>query len=258
MPNNEEVKTKRNVSIFLLRGLVREERHWGPFKDKIASMIPNSLIETPQIPGVGSYNQMQSPTSFTDMINFMRNKIDWGKHQKNERVLIAISLGGMIARQWTDLYENDFDKIILINTSYKGINPIYRRLQPLSILRFVKILFTPTIKARENAIIKLSSNNENNRLKHIENWVEIQNDRPVSRMNFFRQITAALKYNAPKTPPKKPIIVISSKADKLCHVKCSEQIHEIWGGKLYLHESAGHDLPIDDPDWLISKIKENI
>jgi pimeloyl-ACP methyl ester carboxylesterase len=247
---------KEEISIFLLRGLIREKRHWGPFVDSVKSIFPNAKIITPEIPGVGAYSHMASPTNFIDMVNFMREKIVWEEHKGRKKILLAMSLGGMMAREWVDHYPDDFDNLVLVNTSYKGINPFHHRLRPLSVLRFLKILMIPTVAMREKAIIQMSSNDRVKQQKHLDNWVMIQKDSPVSRANFFRQISAALKYKAPQHGPTLPTLILAGEQDRLCSVKCSRKIHQLWGGSLKTHPTAGHDIPIDDAEWILNNVKE--
>jgi pimeloyl-ACP methyl ester carboxylesterase len=100
------------------------------------------------------------------------------------------------------------------------------------------------------------SNNNTNHEKIIKNWIEIQNKRPVKRASFINQIKAALTFSPAQTWPSNiPLLVLAGKMDRLCSVESSKKIHKVWGGELALHETAGHDLPIDDAPWMIEKIK---
>lgn len=245
------------MNIFLLRGLVRERKHWDWFKSYIDDSFPNSNIILLEIPGVGQSFETTSPDNFEDMIDYMRNQhVDLlGKDQEN--ILIAMSLGGMIARVWLDLYPSDFKQLVLINTSFKGVTPLIERIRPLSILRFLKIFFTSSIEMREKQILEMVSNNRTEREKLLKSWVEIQKQRPVKRASFINQIKAALTSKVSIEVPKGVnILIIAAKGDRLCNYKSSIRLNEAWGGELQIHETAGHDLPIDDPAWLVRTIKD--
>jgi alpha-beta hydrolase superfamily lysophospholipase len=244
------------MNIFLLRGLVREKEHWGDFKVQIESAFPNANIITPEIQGVGQFIDITSPDNFDEMIEFMRkNHIECFDNDQ-ENILMAMSLGGMITRRWIELHQKDFKKIILVNTSFKGINPLFHRLKPACIVNFLKIFATPGIENRERTIVKMVSNNNTNHEKIIKNWIEIQNKRPVKRASFINQIKAALTFSPAQTWPSNiPLLILAGKMDRLCSVESSKKIHKVWGGELALHETAGHDLPIDDAPWMIEKIK---
>lgn len=244
------------MNIFLLRGLVREKGHWSWFKAELQSALPKATITLLEIPGVGETYQQVSPDSFEEMISFMR-----AKHIQNiegqDNVLLAMSLGGMIGKRWMDAYPQDFSKVILVNTSFKGITPLFKRLRPLSALKFLRGFFTYTIEQRERLILEMVANDKEKRAALHSGWVQIQRERPVSRKSFINQIKAALQGEVSTTAPKNvKLLLIASKGDRLCHYQSSVLLQKSWGGELILHPSAGHDIPIDDTEWLIKKIKK--
>lgn len=243
------------MNIFLLRGLVREKRHWGIFVDQMKEAFPDAKIITPEIPGVGEYHNMTSPSNFDAMIEFMRNKhledLKGGGH-----LIFAISLGGMIAKRWNELHPEDFSHMVLGNTSFKGINPILQRLQPNAIKNFAKLFVTNDLLQRELGILRMVSNNWSEHARILKEWVEIQADAPVSRKSFINQIKAALTFSPSKKKPKAKLLILAGKKDRLCSYKSSEKLHELWDGEFKLHSTAGHDLPIDDGAWLTEQIKE--
>lgn len=240
--------------LFLLRGLIRESRHWGDMPLLIEKAIDDIEVITPNLPGVGPYHRQTSPNNFDDMIHFIRrqhqDKIGQGGH-----CLLAMSLGGMLAKRWTELYPQDFTKLILVNTSFKGLNPLFQRLQPISLWHFLKLFFIKDIQKRELGIIQMVSNKTEHHAKVHRLCTHIQADAPVSRQSFINQVKAALFFKPNLTPPSAKLMILAGEKDRLCHVQCSNKIHELWGGELHLHPDAGHDLPIDDPDWFLKHVK---
>lgn len=244
-------------NIVLLRGLVREKRHWGDFPRLLKEAIPQLNIILPEIQGVGEFADMISPSNFDEMISFMRNQI-LEDLQNEDTIILAISLGGMIAKRWTELHPEDFSKMILLNTSFKGINPLFNRLQPSALIKFLKIFMTGSLEKREEQIVQLVSNEKDNHAGLVEDWIKIQNDAPVKKQSFVNQIRAALSFTPSKKRPQIPVMILAGIGDRLCHYKSSLKLHNIWGGSIHLHETAGHDLPSDDPQWLINKVKKFI
>jgi pimeloyl-ACP methyl ester carboxylesterase len=246
------------MNIVLIRGLVREKYHWGSFVDEVKEAFPQANIITPEIPGVGEFVDQISPDTLEDMVNFMRkNIIDELKGKEN--YLIAMSLGGMMARQWVEKFPSDFKLVTLVNTSFRGINPLFNRIKPISIYNFIKIFMTPGIEARESAIVKMVSNNSTNHKEIIKNWIEIQKARPVKRQSFINQIKGALKFKPQLNWPEGlPLMILTGKKDRLCDYKSSIELNKKWGGTLHIHPEAGHDLPIDASSWMIEKLKEKI
>lgn len=243
--------TKR---LFLLRGLVRESRHWGDVPSILKSQLPEFDVITPNIPGVGQYYQQPSPNNFDEMIHFIRDQYKTELSQ-GENTILAMSLGGMMAKRWSEIYPKDFQKMILVNTSYKGINPLYKRIQPSAMLSFLKLFFTFDIEKRELGIIKLISN-ATHRYQDVHRlWLDIQKSAPVSKKSFINQVTAALTFNPDKSAPKPKLLILAGAKDRLCSVECSKKLHELWAGDIYIHPAAGHDIPIDDPNWFVDQVK---
>ena len=49
-------------------------------------------------------------------------------------------------------------------------------------------------------------------------------------------------------------LLLASRGDRLVHWKCSAALEQRWQWTLKLHPDAGHDLIIDDPDWIIHQL----
>lgn len=246
------------LQIYLLRGLVRESRHWGQFPTIVKDYFPGSQVHMLEIKGVGKTHEKTSPGRFEEMVKDMREEflsIKENALDQDTHVLIAISLGGMIAKTWYDLYPKDFQAFCLMNTSYKGINSLFKRLRPKALLNFLKIVFTPSIEKRELAILKLTSNSQEVIEREYPNWLEIQKSAPVKRKSFFRQIMAALRYKSSLKALKTEHLVLCSLQDRICHSDCSYEIHQLWQGELKVHPTAGHDLSLDAPQWICENLK---
>ena len=236
---------------YLIRGLVREAGHWGTFVDQLRKKFPEDSFEAIDLPGNGIQNGMTSPLSMADYANYLHKNTSDCKEKKG---IIAISLGGMAALEWCRLYPGEIHKLILINISLKGISPIHHRLQISAWGTFIQILLKRSKKSREKAILELVSNFEENREAALKNWTDIQNKRPVSTKNAFRQLWAASKYKFEK-PEVMPItMLLASEQDRLASVTCSQSISQSLNLPLKIHPTAGHDLPLDAPNWVISEI----
>ena len=238
--------------LVLLRGLIRESRHWGDFPQRIENQIPKVKVLTPDIYGVGKYIDRQSSTSFESMVEELRSQLP----QKTvPRYLLAISLGGMIAKCWSEKYPDDFDGVLLINTSFRGLHPLWWRLQPKALISVIQTLFMRSVEQRERNILRLVSNSLKGQEKAYPQWLEIQKSSPVSYISFFNQIIAALKFRPQRENTFKQLMILASKGDRLCNYRCSEVLARLWKAPLFLHDSAGHDFAIDDPEWIIEKIE---
>ena len=115
----------------MLRGLTREQAHWGPFPELLRKTLPrDALILTPDLPGNGTLWQSRSPCSVKDMVEHCRQALREVGHAPPYHVL-AMSLGAMVTVDWADRYPNELAATILISTSMRPFSPFWHRLRPL-------------------------------------------------------------------------------------------------------------------------------
>jgi len=239
----------------LLRGLSREARHWGEFPGIFKQYFPQSTFLTPDLPGNGVHHRIKSPTSITEIMEFVRDDIKIQSMQQPVNIL-ALSMGAMLAIEWMKRYPNECHAGVLINTSIKGINPFKHRLRPENYGRIVKdILLYRDVKAKEQCILQLTSNLPNQQSQLINDWTGFAQSAPVSHLNIFRQLIAASRYRAPEQKPEQPLLLLRSLSDRLVNSASSQAIAQHWDLPLLTHPEAGHDLPLDDPHWVCNNVK---
>lgn len=240
---------------FLFRGLIREAKHWGDFPALLSDAHPGSKVTTIDIPGAGEHFRSPSPLSMKKMVEVMRRTYVAEKKDNEECILLAISLGGMIAAQWLRDFPQDFEKAILINTSYGGISSVFERLRFGALLHVLKV---PTLKgrAKEAHILRLVSNHKNVFDKTLDLWETIQNERPVSLNNTIRQLAAGGLFRIGNFKPDLPVLILASPQDRMVNVECSRAIAKKWNAPIIEHPTAGHDLTADDPVWIVEKVRD--
>ena len=89
----------------------------------------------------------------------------------------------------------------------------------------------------------------------INDWVSVRAQRPVRPLNALRQLLAAARYRAPAQAPDVPMLLLASTNDRLVDSRCSQALARAWHCPLAMHPDAGHDLPLDDADWVASQIR---
>jgi pimeloyl-ACP methyl ester carboxylesterase len=240
---------------YLIRGLIREQAHWGRFLIELQSAFPEAIISTFDIPGAGIYYTGQSPLSIKKIVDHIRQDYLKARLEDEEAHLIAISLGGMIAVEWMKRYPDDFQAATLINTSLGGHSPIFHRLLPSALIYLMKV---PFLKGRdkESRILRLVSNHKNVFDETLNLWEKIQHERPVSLGNTLRQLLAAATYRPGDFCPKIPVLIMAGAQDRMVDVSCSRVIAKKWNVPLVEHPTGGHDLTSDAPEWVAREIKK--
>ncbi|OAI19997.1 MULTISPECIES: alpha/beta fold hydrolase [Methylomonas] len=239
----------------LLRGLARETAHWGDFPLRLRSAFPASTVTCVDLPGTGSHFREACPTSIGSILELTRERAYRAGALERPVTLLALSLGGMVAWEWACRYPADVAAGCLINTSFSGVSPFYRRLRWQSYGALANILLEREIGRRERRILELVSNQTRN-IEELSNvWLDIQSERPVNPSNAAKQLIAAARFR-PKTPPDgMPWLVLSGLGDRLVAPACSSAVSQRWQLSNDSHPWAGHDLPLDDPDWLVNRLR---
>jgi pimeloyl-ACP methyl ester carboxylesterase len=244
--------------IFLIIGLTKESAHWDDtFVAKLKEYFETDEVVGIDLPGSGKFLNQKSPISIPEIVKLTRQNYAQQFEQERERILVSISLGGMVSTEWVNQFPNDFNKFVIINSSFKGFSPVYKRVQPQSMPTFFKILVAPTEERKEDLIIKMCSNNEKAHNETFDKWVEIAIARPMSKENMIRQTLAASRYT-PKNKPEIPTYIIAAKHDKLAHYTCSQALYDSWGGdfKLIDDPKVGHGMHVDMPEGLAKMIAD--
>jgi pimeloyl-ACP methyl ester carboxylesterase len=241
----------------LLRGLMREARHWGEFPILFQNAMDAQHVVTVDFPGNGCLHTQSSATSVAAMANHCRTQLKQLGHAPPYRVL-ALSLGAMVAVEWSEMYPDELEKMVLINTSLAPYNPFYHRLRPTNYPALVRLLLYRSAAERETLILSLTSTQS--RAEHqqaiLEQWIAYAQEYPVTRANILRQLQAALCYRAAPTTPPAPVLLLAGQQDQLVNVKCSLTLAQHWCCAICLHPTAGHDLPLDDGVWVTQQVRE--
>ncbi len=252
------------TQFILLRGLARESRHWGKFPAELQGAFGGkSRVDCIDLPGTGRFSEMKSPLFISEITDFAREKYleirsrqrESGAEPARTTYLLAVSLGGMIAADWVTRWPDDFSGMILINTSFRGFSPIFKRLRPQSLLHLAHIVRAPSARDRELEILRMICNRHELRAVTAEEWAKIHDSRPISFENFARQLFAAACFHAPPERPAIPTLVLVSEKDRMVDNSCGKEIAKTWDLDLKIHPTAGHDLTLEDAPWVCERVQ---
>ncbi len=242
----------------ILRGLVREQRHWGDFPEVLLSSLrqshPEVQIHMLDFPGFGTESGRASPFSIDGIVDDVRARwLQLPKSADEPCFLLAVSLGGMVAMNWVSRYPSDFRGLALINSSATGLSPVTKRLKPENYPRILSLFASNNVEERERKILEMTTNLKGDSLLHLARK-HAGFAKKVRKKDALAQIVSALRFKPPKEI-RIPLIVLGGKKDGLVDVSCSVRIADRFGGRLELHETGNHDLATDDSPWIAGKLK---
>ena len=241
----------------LLRGLMREARHWGEFHVLFQNVLGAKNVVTLDFPGNGCLHAQASVATVAEMADACRRQLKQLGYAPPYSVL-ALSLGAMVAVEWSEHHPAELERMVLINTSLAPHNPFYQRLRPANYPALIRQLLFGSVTQRERLILHLTSTLSRTAQQQsilLQQWVAYANECPVARANILRQLRAAIAYRAVSGTPSVPTLLLAGQQDRLVNVKCSLTLAKRWGCPINLHLTAGHDLPLDDGKWVAQQIE---
>lgn len=242
----------------LLRGLTREAGHWGQFPLQMVQGLRATQgsvrVLTLDLAGNGARCRERSATDIGTMVEDLREQLRQAGVEGPVHVL-ALSLGGMVAAEWAQRYPAELAAAVLVSTSMKPFSPFFRRLRPTNYLTLVSMsLARFAARWRERHVLQLTSQLMCHSEEVLDAWVALHRRHPVSGPNVLRQLWAAMNYRASRARPRVPMLLLCGQGDMLVDWRCSQAVSRGWGLPLRMHTRAGHDIPLDDPDWVVRAV----
>ena len=238
----------------LLRGLMREQRHWGGFPAQLAQALPDAVLATPDLPGNGTRHRLRSATRVADMVEFCRAELR-GRGLAPPYHLLALSLGGMVAVEWAARHPEELAGCVLLNTSMRPFSPFHQRLRWQNYGAIAALLLRGGARRQEELILRLTSR-DGARADLLAQWLDYQREYPVGRANALRQLLSAARYSAPAARPAVPLLVLAGAGDRLVDPRCSQRLAAAWRAPCRVHPDAGHDLPLDAGAWVAQQVAD--
>jgi pimeloyl-ACP methyl ester carboxylesterase len=240
----------------LLRGLARGSGHWDNFPELLQARLPGITVLCLDLPGNGSLHQQRSPSRVADMTEAVRRQLH-ARGDDGPVLVLALSLGAMVAIDWAQRYPQELCGAVLVNTSLRRFSPPWQRLQPDAALRLLGLLLRPhALALREHTVLQLTTRLLGPAPSLLQHWVRLAEQAPVSRGNVGRQLLAALRFDPALGAPAVPLLLLAGGGDQLAHPACSQALARHWQLPLKLHPQAGHDLPLDAPHWVAQQLKD--
>jgi pimeloyl-ACP methyl ester carboxylesterase len=236
----------------LLRGLTREAGHWGGLPAQLAERTGEPVTAL-DLPGNGSRHGERSLASVHATAQDCRRRTAAGEPV----LLVAMSLGAMVALEWARIAPERVAGCVLINTSTGGASWPWQRLRPRNYGALLRMLLPgQSLLERERRVLAMTSACAQAQPGRAEHWARLAAAHPVAPANALRQLWAAARYRAPRRPLPVPLLLLACAGDALVSPRCSQALARRWEVPLRMHPWAGHDLPLDDPGWLVDTLCE--
>jgi pimeloyl-ACP methyl ester carboxylesterase len=156
----------------------------------------------------------------------------------------------MVAMAWAEHHPEDLAGLVLINASSGRVSGPMSRMRPWAFFDMVSSgLVRDPVRRERQVLGRLTNLVQGERAETmVAERARIATARPARLGTLFRQMVAGALYRGPKQLAV-PALVVVSEADRLVSPSCSHRLAAWHDLPLVSHPEAGHDTPIDDPEW---------
>jgi pimeloyl-ACP methyl ester carboxylesterase len=241
-------------SWLLVKGMRQDARYWFDVPDRLAARVPGRVL-TLDLPGVGSAAHRPAPWDVDGLVDDLRARFleaaapgdgPWG--------LVGLSLAGMVALRWAARFPEELAHVVVGNSSDGRHSWPWRRLRLANLPRMAATARRRGV-ARERAsldlVVALRGPAERDALAaHYAAW---QREIPCTPATLARQLVAGATFRGPAAV-EVPLTFLVGRGDRFVDPRCTDALAAAHGAPLIAHPTAGHDLSVDAPDWLIARI----
>lgn len=232
----------------LLRGLGRNQGHWGAFPSLWRERFPQDQLDLMDLAGAGSEAHRPSLPSIGGALEDLRRRRGPG----GPISILGLSMGAMIAAEWAHRYPSEVERLVLINTSSRSSSRFYERLKMMNYLRLARMAWRFRDRRYfEGQVLEMTMPQIPNPPEVLERHLSLPETPPL---NWFTQLLAASQYQFPPEKPASEVLVLAAHGDQLVSSDCSKRIALQWKVPLVIHPQGCHDLPVAEARWVLDQV----
>lgn len=234
----------------LLRGLSREQRHWHGFPARLSRELGACRVHFLDLAGAGAQRERWPWPSVPWLARDVARRLLAFEHGIGRPwSVLGLSLGGMVALELCRLLPAHVRAAVIINSSSR-LTAARARLRWATLGVVLARLAGDDPLEREQALLRVTSSlPEAERSRHAEVAARFGPEpRPLA---VCSQLLAAARFSPPEPRALNArLLFMASRRDRLVDPRCSRDLASHYGAELAEHPWAGHDLPLDDPNWV--------
>lgn len=222
--------------------------------------VPGARVHFLDLPGIGEAVERRAPWRMAEIAEDLRERFlelrESGDVDASAPwAILGISLGGMIAMEWVKSHPTDFERAVIITSSAANLSPPWKRMLPSVGPNYIRAMFAKDAQETERRSLAITTNDLERRDELVAAYIEIGKTSPMPLKTINRQLTAAIRWRAPNHLPI-PTLFLGTEADHMVHPTCTPALATHFDMPLRMHETAGHEIPHDDPFWLADQVAD--
>lgn len=196
----------------------------------LRTVQPSARLFLMDLAGAGRQRAVTSPSHVPMLVTDLRERLAQAGIPANELSLMGFSLGALVATEWTRAHPHEVAALVLLNPAMRPFTPIVRS-TPLTLWpQALKVLLARDA-AREPST-------------------------GASLATALRHGLARWRYASSRRRPINQVLLLAGQGDPWRDWRVAQRISRAWGAALRMHPQAGHDLLMDDPQWVARAVAD--
>ena len=131
----------------------------------------------------------------------------------------------------------------------------FKRLLSSSVPNYLRALATRDFERRERLVLGMITNDAEHLEELVQQSVALAPSCPLPFAATTKQLLAASLWRAPEAL-EVPTLFLGTKGDRMVDPSCTLRLAAHFQAPVALHPWAGHEIPLDDPDWVAAKVRD--
>ncbi len=244
----------------LLGPLARECAFWdgasAQLVEHLRAVQPQARLFELDLPGTGSHWRESSASHIALLLEQLRDRV-----RQSGLVapfgLIASSWAGCLATEWARRYPSEVGALVLISPAMRPFTRVLRSVRPsLWSTALALLLGRRSPLDRDQRLWRSHTQLRQPSAALLQQWRELRRLHPTRARTGLAQVMAVWRYQSSRRRPHAQVLLLAGKGDAWMDWRVSAAISRAWGAALRLHPEAGHDLLLDDPQWVARSLAE--
>jgi len=238
----------------------RESAQWGEAPRLLLQQLqvvqPGARLYQLDLPGTGRLWAQRSPRDIASMLAGLRSRVQAAGLQ-GPIALIANSWVSCVATEWARQHGNELGALVLISPCLRPFTPVLRSVRfELWGAALALLLGRRSPLERDRRFWRSHVQLHEPEQALLAQWQALRKAHPMRARTGLAQLLAVWRYQSSRRRPHQQILLLAGKGDVWIDWRVASAISRAWGAALRLHPEAGHDLLLDDPQWVARSIAE--
>ncbi len=224
--------------ILVVHGWGSSPERWHAFKEKLSSLMPNTIIHVPFVPGFDEQAPLKKPHTIDDYAAWLKDYI--AHHKMEKPIVIGHSNGGRILMRVAAHNPKLISKLVLINAAGLPSKKTFKKTVFKIVSKIGKVIMwplskTPLNKLSKKILYKLVGESDYNRAS------------PIMKKTMINMLSYDPTKDLKKI--KSPTLLVWGEIDKDTPLKMGQQLHSlIKKSEFHVIPEARHNINITHPD----------